>query len=284
MCDRYLNLVNSAGRLGRRLAGRAAAAGRAAPLLAPATRCCPARRCSARRRARSPAALTTAADRAPASRSSTALGDGDSGSAARRPRRTRGRHAGRPRRRCASSSPPGVKALGAVRPGARAGPPGRRRRHHRRRRPARRSTASSARWPRSCAAARPPTCCWVEDEASLASALRFFLSGQSAYVDGQPLLLGPGTAPAPADWDHPLAGKTALVTGAARGIGAAIAGVLARDGATRDRRRPHPGRRGAGQGRQPDRRHGAAPRRRRRPRRRSGCSTTWPRTPTGWTS
>jgi 3-oxoacyl-[acyl-carrier protein] reductase len=72
---------------------------------------------------------------------------------------------------------------------------------------------------------------WVEDEASLASALRFFLSGKSAYVDGQPVLLGPGTAPAPVDWERPLAGKTALVTGAARGIGAAIASVLARDGA-----------------------------------------------------
>ena len=72
---------------------------------------------------------------------------------------------------------------------------------------------------------------WVEDEASLASALRFFLSGRSAYVDGQPVLLGAGAAPAPKDWDQPLAGKTALVTGAARGIGAAIAGVLARDGA-----------------------------------------------------
>ena len=72
---------------------------------------------------------------------------------------------------------------------------------------------------------------WVENEASLASALRFFLSGKSAYVDGQPVVLGAGVAPAPKDWDQPLAGKTALVTGAARGIGAAIAGVLARDGA-----------------------------------------------------
>jgi 3-oxoacyl-[acyl-carrier protein] reductase len=71
----------------------------------------------------------------------------------------------------------------------------------------------------------------VEDEASLESALRFFLSGRSAYVDGQPVRLDPGVAPVPADWEQPLAGKTAVVTGAARGIGAAIAGVLARDGA-----------------------------------------------------
>ncbi|MEO8888603.1 MAG: 3-oxoacyl-ACP reductase [Jatrophihabitantaceae bacterium] len=71
----------------------------------------------------------------------------------------------------------------------------------------------------------------VQDEASLPSALRFFLSGKAAYVDGQPIRLDAGVAPAPKDWDQPLAGKTALVTGAARGIGAAIAGVLARDGA-----------------------------------------------------
>lgn len=71
----------------------------------------------------------------------------------------------------------------------------------------------------------------VADEASLESALRFFLSGRSAYVDGQPVRLDAGTAPDPADWERPLAGKTALVTGAARGIGAAIAAVLARDGA-----------------------------------------------------
>jgi 3-oxoacyl-[acyl-carrier protein] reductase len=70
-----------------------------------------------------------------------------------------------------------------------------------------------------------------DDGAALESALRFLLSGKSAYVDGQPVRLGSGFAPAPADWDRPLAGKTALVTGAARGIGAAIARVLARDGA-----------------------------------------------------
>jgi 3-oxoacyl-[acyl-carrier protein] reductase len=72
---------------------------------------------------------------------------------------------------------------------------------------------------------------WADDPASLESALRFLLSGRSAYVDGQPIRLGPGDAPAPADWRRPLDGRVAVVTGAARGIGAAIATVLARDGA-----------------------------------------------------
>ncbi|MEU8259523.1 3-oxoacyl-ACP reductase [Micromonospora sp. NPDC048999] len=66
---------------------------------------------------------------------------------------------------------------------------------------------------------------------SLESTLRFLLSGRSAYVSGQVIRVGAGTATAPADWDRPLDGQVVLVTGAARGIGAALARVLARDGA-----------------------------------------------------
>jgi len=65
----------------------------------------------------------------------------------------------------------------------------------------------------------------------LESTLRFFLSGRSAYVSGQVIRLAPGKAMATPDWDHPLSGRVAVVTGAARGIGAAIAETLSRDGA-----------------------------------------------------
>jgi 3-oxoacyl-[acyl-carrier protein] reductase len=69
-------------------------------------------------------------------------------------------------------------------------------------------------------------------EAGLASPLRFFLSGRSAYVDGQVVTLTPPVGDADVeDAGRPLAGKVAVVTGAARGIGAAIAKVLSRDGA-----------------------------------------------------
>ncbi|MFF0821776.1 3-oxoacyl-ACP reductase [Micromonospora haikouensis] len=65
----------------------------------------------------------------------------------------------------------------------------------------------------------------------LEATLRFLLSGRSAYVSGQVVRVGAGAAEPPADWDRPLDGQVVLVTGAARGIGAALARVLARDGA-----------------------------------------------------
>ncbi|GHD01695.1 3-oxoacyl-ACP reductase [Zhihengliuella salsuginis] len=67
---------------------------------------------------------------------------------------------------------------------------------------------------------------------SAQAALRFLLSGRSAYVDGQFLEVSDGRGKLPEDWEKPLAGKVAVVTGAARGIGASIAATLARDGAT----------------------------------------------------
>src|SRR4051794_1799970 len=71
-------------------------------------------------------------------------------------------------------------------------------------------------------------------EGALGSTLGFLLSPKSAYVSGQVVRIGtsqkvPAETP---DWQRPMAGRTALVTGAARGIGEQIARVLARDGAT----------------------------------------------------
>ncbi|MEW9872975.1 3-oxoacyl-ACP reductase [Arthrobacter sp. HS15c] len=68
--------------------------------------------------------------------------------------------------------------------------------------------------------------------ASALAAVRFLLSGRSAFVDGQFLTVTSAEGHLPADFAKPLAGKVAVVTGAARGIGAAIARTLHRDGAT----------------------------------------------------
>jgi len=68
-------------------------------------------------------------------------------------------------------------------------------------------------------------------EGWLDAPLRFFLSEHSAYVSGQTLVVGTGPAATRIALPGSLQGKVALVTGAARGIGASIAGVLAREGA-----------------------------------------------------
>ena len=67
-------------------------------------------------------------------------------------------------------------------------------------------------------------------EDQLEGALRFFLTPKSASISGQFLHLTPCPSQVQ-DWSRPLAGRKALVTGAARGIGASIAETLTRDGA-----------------------------------------------------
>ena len=69
------------------------------------------------------------------------------------------------------------------------------------------------------------------DSPASVGALRFLLSGRSAFVSGQPIEIGGPEGHLPQDWTAALTGKVAVVTGAARGIGAEIARVLHREGA-----------------------------------------------------
>ncbi len=66
-------------------------------------------------------------------------------------------------------------------------------------------------------------------EGGIEGPLRFFLSPRSAFITGQTLTVSDnGDKPV---WTQPLSGKTAIVTGSARGIGEATARRLAAEGA-----------------------------------------------------
>ncbi|MBP6110036.1 MAG: 3-oxoacyl-ACP reductase [Rhodocyclaceae bacterium] len=71
-------------------------------------------------------------------------------------------------------------------------------------------------------------------EDQLESTVRFLLSPRSTYVSAQVIRVGTpvGAGGTPLNWDKSLAGKKVLVTGASRGIGASIAEIMVREGAT----------------------------------------------------